>query len=167
MPENSPAIKREATRGYGATIVICKSDEREKTTNEIIKEQGQVLIHPYENPNVVYGAGTAAYELVNYHQLDMVMAPVGGGGLLSGTAIAVKGLTPSAGVYGVEPERADDARRSFKSGNLITTYNPDTIADGLRTCLGPHTFKFIRELVDDIITVRSNEILLRKNEDCR
>ncbi|MHA2432477.1 MAG: pyridoxal-phosphate dependent enzyme, partial [Candidatus Thorarchaeota archaeon] len=115
---------------------------------------------PYNNPIVIAGAGTAALELIDeFGTHDYVLAPVGGGGLLSGTSIATKGLCPNAKVIAVEPKNADDAYRSFKSGNLLPSINPKTIADGLRTSLSELTFSIIREYVDDIITVEEEEIL--------
>ncbi len=163
MPENSSRIKMEATRGYGAKIVISgnSSTERETRTTELIEEHSYTLIHPYNDLRVIHGAGTAAYELIKeVGPLDWVFAPVGGGGLLSGTAIATRGLCPDANVIGVEPKNADDAYRSLKEGRILPSVNPQTIADGLRTSLGSNTFKIIRESVDEIITVSEKEILV-------
>jgi len=129
-------------------------------TAELIKQHEYTLIHPYNDLNVIYGAGTAAYELIDeVGSLDMVLAPVGGGGLISGTSIAVKGLCPEAKVIGVEPKNANDAYRSFKTGKIVPSVNPNTIADGLRTSLGNITFKIIQENVDDILTVTEKQIL--------
>jgi threonine dehydratase len=162
MPENSSPVKLEATSGYGAKIEKCGNSiaEREQRTTELIEKHGYTLIHPYNDLRVIHGAGTAAYELIKeVGPLDWVFAPVGGGGLLSGTAIATKGLCPSANVIGVEPKNADDAYRSVKEGRIIPSNNPQTIADGLRTSLGSHTFKIIQDKVDDIVTVTEKEIL--------
>ncbi|MEX2723729.1 MAG: pyridoxal-phosphate dependent enzyme, partial [Candidatus Freyarchaeota archaeon] len=162
MPKNTSPVKMAATRGYGAEIVLSgnKPTDREEKANRLSSEHGYTLIHPYDDLNVIYGAGTAAYELIeDVDSLDFVFAPVGGGGLLSGTSIAVKGLCPEARVIGVEPKNADDAYRSFKTGKLIPSTNPQTIADGLRTSLGKNTFKIIRENVDDIITVTEKQII--------
>ena len=161
MPENTPPVKMAATRGYGAEIVLCgnKPTDRAEKAEQLSKEHGYTLIHPYNDLNVIYGAGTAAYELIeNVGLLDLVLAPVGGGGLLSGTSIAVKGLCPEAKVIGVEPKNADDAYRSLKAGRIIPSINPQTIADGLRTSLGSNTFRIIQENVDDIITVTEKQI---------
>jgi len=162
MPNNSPSVKVEATRGYGADIVLCEPtlESRESTAKALIDEHGYTLVHPYNNPIVIAGAGTAALELIEeVGTVDYVFAPVGGGGLLSGTAIATKRLCPDAKVIAVEPKNADDAYRSFKSGKLIPSIDPKTIADGLRTSLSELTFSIIREYVDDIITVEEEEIL--------
>jgi threonine dehydratase len=162
MPSNSPSVKIEATRGYGAKIVLCEPtlESRECTTKALIDEHGFTLVHPYNNPIVIAGAGTAALELIEeVGTVNYVLAPVGGGGLLSGTSIATKGVCPDAKVFAVEPKNADDAYRSFKSGNLVPSIDPKTIADGLRTSLSELTFSIIREYVDDIITVEEEEIL--------
>jgi len=162
MPENAPPVKVAATKGYGAEIVICGSQltDREKTVRSLIEKHGYTLIHPYNDLNIIAGAGTAAYELIKeIGKLDYIFSPVGGGGLLSGTAIATKGLLPSCRVIGVEPKNADDAYQSFKAGRIITVTDPNTIADGLRTSLGTHTFKIIKEKVEQIITVSEQEIV--------
>jgi threonine dehydratase len=162
MPTSAPRVKKEATRGYGAEIVFCEPtlESRTKTTNELIEKHGFTLIHPFDNSRVIAGAGTAAYELIQeVGDLDYVFGPVGGGGLISGTSIAVKGLCPKAKVIAVEPENADDAYRSFKSGKLYPSVNPNTIADGLLTSLSERTFAIVCENVDDIITVSESEII--------
>jgi len=162
MPRTSPKIKVDATRGYGAEVVLCEPtlESRERISNEIIEKRGQVLVHPYDNPRIIAGAGTAALELFEeVGALDYVFAPVGGGGLVSGTALATKGLCPEASVIAVEPKGADDAYRSFKSGKLHPSVNPTTIADGLLTSLSKMTFGIIREHVDDIVTVIDAEIV--------
>lgn len=162
MPENAPPVKVKATREYGAKIVTCGSDpaEREKVASSLLREHGYTFVHPSNNLDVIAGAGTAAYELAQQvHRLDHVLCPVGGGGLLSGSAIAIKALLPSAKVIGVEPKNADDAYQSLKSGHIICAENPNTIADGLRTSLGSNTFRIIREKVDQIITVSEEEIV--------
>ena len=162
MPENASLVKMAATRGYGAKIVLCgiKPTDRAEKTAALIEEHGYTLIHPYNDINVIYGAGTAAYELIEeVGSIDIILAPVGGGGLISGTSIAVKGLCPEAQVIGVEPKNADDAYRSFKAGKIFPSVNPNTIADGLKTSLGSNTFRIIRENIDDIITVTDKQIL--------
>jgi len=162
MPKNSSPVKIAATQGYGATIEFCEPDlqAREKATNALIKKHKYVLIHPYDDPQVIAGAGTAAFELISeVGAIDVMFAPVGGGGLISGTAIATKGLCPTAKVFAVEPSGADDAYRSFKSGKLVPSDKPITIADGLLTSLSELTFSIIRKHVDDIITVTDQEIL--------
>ncbi|MCF2138094.1 MAG: pyridoxal-phosphate dependent enzyme [Candidatus Thorarchaeota archaeon] len=162
MPENSARVKIEATRGYGAEVVLCEPtlEARERTTNEFIERHGYLLIHPYDNERIIAGAGTAAVELIHeVHELDVIMCPVGGGGLLSGTAIATKGLLPDTAVIAAEPENANDAYRGLKSGEWVPSVNPITIADGLRTSLGRINFPIIRKMVNDIITVSEEEIV--------
>jgi len=162
MPKNSSQAKIAATKGYGATVVFCEPTVlvREETTQELIESHKYILVHPYDDPKIIAGAGTAAFELINeVGTLNVVFAPVGGGGLISGTAITTKGLCPSAKVFAVEPEQANDAYRSFKSGKLYPSINPNTIADGLRTSLSELTFSIIQQHVDDIITVSEDEIL--------
>jgi len=162
MPENAPPVKVAATKSYGAKIIVCGSQPtgREKTVIPLIERYGYTLIHPSNDLRIIAGAGTATYELIKeVGELDYVFSPVGGGGLLSGTAIATKGLLPSCKVIGVEPKNADDAYQSFKAGKIIPVKNPQTIADGLRTSLGSNTFRIIRENVDQIITVSEEEIV--------
>lgn len=164
MPQNAPASKLAATRGYGAEVILFDPDEtkREALAAEIRKERGDVtVIPPYDHADVVAGQGTAALELIDEAgELDAIYAPCGGGGLLSGTALAAKGAGDDCHVIGVEPELADDATRSFRTGSLQTIHNPPTIADGLRTpSLGKITFPLVRENVDDMITVTEEEIV--------
>jgi threonine dehydratase len=162
MPSNSAKVKVDAVRGYGAEIIMCgpTPKDRAETTQELIQSNGNTLIHPYDNENTIAGAGTCMYELVNQvNELDFVFCPIGGGGLISGTSISVKGLVPKTKVIGVEPELANDAYISFTSGNLIPNTRFDTIADGLRTSLCERTFDIIRKNVDEIILVSEKEIL--------
>ncbi|MFX0065537.1 MAG: pyridoxal-phosphate dependent enzyme [Candidatus Hermodarchaeota archaeon] len=162
MPENTPPVKMAATRSYGAKIVISgnKPTDREEKAAKLVEEHDYTLIHPSNDLNVICGAGTAAYELLEeVGELDFVLAPVGGGGLLSGTSIATKGLYPAAKVIGVEPKNADDAYRSLKMGRILPSVNPQTIADGLRTSLGSNTFRIIKENVHEIITVTEKQIV--------
>ncbi len=162
MPENAPKVKVNATKDYGAEIVFCgsKPGDREKAVEPLIEKHGYILVHPSRDWTIIHGAGTAAYELITeVGKLDYVFAPVGGGGFLSGTAIATKGLLPDSKVIAVEPKNADDAYRSFKEGQIFPSINPNTIADGLRTQLSSNTFKVIREKVDDIILVSEEEIV--------
>ncbi|MEE9612202.1 MAG: pyridoxal-phosphate dependent enzyme, partial [Desulfatiglandales bacterium] len=162
MPENAPDIKRNAVADYGAEITICKPtlDAREKGLAEVVDLTGATFIHPYNDHRVISGQGTAALELCEeIPDLDIVMTPVGGGGLLGGTAIAVSAISPNTQVIAAEPERADDAYRSFRGGRIIPVNNPDTIADGLRTSLGDLTFPIIRKYVKEIVTVSEEEII--------
>jgi threonine dehydratase len=162
MPKNSPQVKVAATRGYGADIVFCENstESRVAVANELIEKFGYTLVHPYNDPRIIAGAGTAALELINeVGPLDYIFAPVGGGGLVSGTAIATKGLCSDAKVIAVEPKNADDAYKSFKANKIFPSVYPNTIADGLRTQLGEITFEIIKKYVDEIILVTEEEIL--------
>ncbi len=162
MPKGAPVNKINATKGYGAEIVFCDNnlESRAQTTDKLIERNNSILIHPYDNDNIINGQGTAAFELIKeVGDLDLVIAPLGGGGLLSGTAIASKGLCPNALVIGVEPSIADDALKSLKAGYIIPSTYPNTIADGLRTSISERTFKFIQKYVDQIVTVSEIEII--------
>jgi threonine dehydratase len=163
MPENAPAAKVEATRGYGAEVILYDpaAASREEIAGRLRDERGMTLIPPYDHADVVAGQGTAALELFEEAgALDAVLAPCGGGGLLSGTALAARGMAPGCRVVGVEPELADDATRSFRTGELQRVHNPPTIADGLRTpALGNVTFPLVRAHVDDMRTVSEAEIV--------
>jgi threonine dehydratase len=162
MPENAPGVKKEAVSSYGAEIVFCKPtlEARETTLEKVVSETGAFFIHPYNNPEVISGQGTAVKEfLEETGPLDMVMVPVGGGGLLSGTSITVRHMFAETVVMGAEPVNVNDAYRSFKSGVIHPPLAPDTVADGLLTSLGPLTFKIIRENVDDIICAREESII--------
>lgn len=162
MPENAPKIKIAATKGYGAEVTFCgtKPGDREEMTQSLIDEYGYTLIHSSNDMDIIYGQSTATYELIKeVGELDYVFAPCGGGGLLSGTAIATKSLCPEAKVIGVEPKNADDAYRSFRDGKIYPSINPNTIADGLKTSLGSITFRVVQEHVDEIITVSEEEIV--------
>ncbi|MHA3964251.1 MAG: pyridoxal-phosphate dependent enzyme [Candidatus Thorarchaeota archaeon SMTZ1-45] len=162
MPKNSPKVKVDATCGYGADVVFCENsiESRVKVANELIERYNYVLIHPYNDERIIAGAGTTALELIEeVRVIDYMFAPVGGGGLLSGTSIATKGLCSDSKVIGVEPSNADDAFRSFRDGKIYPSINPNTIADGLRTQLGDLTFPIIKEYVDSIVTVTEEEIV--------
>lgn len=162
MPKNAPEIKKKAVAGYGAKITFCEPtlQAREDTLQKVQKKTGATFIHPYDNFNVICGQGTAAKELLEEkNDLDIVIAPIGGGGLMSGTAIATKSINPNIKVYGAEPLLADDAYRSYKKGELILAGPPRTIADGLLTSLSDLTFKIIKKNVDDIFTVREESII--------
>ena len=153
MPRTAPAIKRAATEGYGARVVPCEPTlaDREATVARLIAEHGYVLVHPFDNWQVIAGQGTASWELLDQAgPFDAVVVPCGGGGLLAGTAVCVKGRSPSTAVLGAEPLAADDARRSLELGAIQPSNDPRTIADGLRTSLGERTFAVIREKVDGI-----------------
>ena len=162
MPDGAPAIKKAATANYGATIVTCSAIEREAVCAQLIAEHGYTLIHPYDNPDIIAGAGTAALELLQETgPLDMIFAPVGGAGLLSGTALAAAAAQPSCRVIGVEPAIANDAQRSWQTGEIVRlTAVPNTIADGLRTrFVGEHNLPIMQQYVSDILTVSESDIV--------
>jgi threonine dehydratase len=162
MPRTSPEIKKKAVAGYGAAITFCEPtlQAREATLAEVVKETGATEIHPYNNFNVIAGQGTAAKELIeDAGEFNIILAPVGGGGLLSGTAISAKHLLPGCKVIAAEPIGADDAFRSFRAKQLIPSHNPITIADGLLTSLGERNFAIITDNVDDIVTVSEEAIV--------
>lgn len=162
MPINAPEIKKKAVAGYGASITFCKPtlEARESTLAAIIAETGATEIHPYNNFNVIAGQGTAAKELIeDKGKFDIILAPVGGGGLLSGTAIAAKHLLTACRVIAAEPAGADDAFRSFQTKTRVPSVEPKTIADGLLTSLGERNFAIILDKVDDIVTVSEENII--------
>jgi threonine dehydratase len=163
MPKDAPAVKRKAVEGYGARVVPFDpaTQDREEISEGLRREGDLVLVPPFDHPRVIAGQGTAARELLDeVGRLDVLLVPCGGGGLLSGSAIATKALQPACRVVGVEPEMGDDATRSFHSGTLQTVRNPPTIADGARTpSLGTLTFPIIRQLVDDMVTVSDEDLV--------
>lgn len=162
MPEGASAVKRAATEGYGARVVTfdAGSEGREQVARRIEAEEGRVLIPPFDHPHVIAGQGTAALELCEeVAGLDWLLAPCGGGGLLSGSALAAKGIRPGCKVAGVEPEAGDDAVRSFRTGTLQRVENPRTIADGTRTeSLGELTFPLVLRRVDEMAAVSEEAI---------
>jgi threonine dehydratase len=162
MPENTAAPKRAAVARYGAEITWCAPTlaARESTVREVIAATGATLVHPYDDLAVMAGQGTAAMELLEQvPDLEVLLCPVGGGGLLSGTAVAAKALKAGIRVVGVEPAGADDAARSLRAGHIIPSTDPVTIADGLRSSLGERPFAEIRRRVDDIVTVSEEAIV--------
>jgi threonine dehydratase len=162
MPENAPQVKKDAVAGYGGQITFCKPtlEARESAMERIRLETGASVVHPYDNELVIAGQGTAALELLeDFPDLDAVIAPVGGGGLLSGTSIAAKALKPGIRVIAAEPEKADDAYRSLQAGRIVPSRNPNTIADGLLTSLGNLTFPIIQRNVERIVTVSERGII--------
>jgi threonine dehydratase len=162
MPSNSPLAKQAAVRRYGGEIVLCEPNlaARETTAAEVMTRTGAAFIHPYDDLRVMAGQGTTAIELLeDVPNLDVILCPVGGGGQLSGVAVAAKDLKPTVRVVGVEPAGADDAARSLKAGRIIPMLDPRTIADGLKTSLGDKPFAEIVRLVDDIVTVREESIV--------
>lgn len=161
MPRTAPAVKVAAVQGYGGQITYCEPEQaaREAAVEEVIRTTGASLVHPYNDDRVIAGQGTAALELLEeVPDLDVVLAPVGGGGLLSGTLIAAKGIRPSIRVIACEPALADDAAASLREGHIVPARPPLSIADGLRTSLGDRTFPVIRELVESIELAQEDEI---------
>ena len=162
MPDNASAVKKAAVAGYGGTIVYCAPTlaAREATLERVVRETGATFIHPYDDARVIAGQGTVALELLtDVSDLDILMAPVGGGGLLSGTALATAALAPATQVIAAEPEAADDAYRSLQEGRIVPALDPRTIADGLRTSLGELTFAIIQRHVQQIVTVSEATII--------
>ena len=162
MPSNSSRAKVAAVAGYGAQISYCEptGPGRQQTMAPVLEKTGAAFIHPSNDPLVIAGQGTATLELLGeVPGLDLVMAPVGGGGLLSGTALAVHGLSPQTRVIAAEPEGADDAYRSLREGRIVPSLNPQTVADGLLTSLGDNTFPIIQRHVEQIVTVSEGAIV--------
>ncbi len=162
MPDNAPQVKVDAVRSYGGEVIFCEPtlEARETNAQRVQDETGAVFIHPYDHPRIIAGQGTAFKELFEETgTLDYIFAPIGGGGLMSGTSIAAKHLCPGIRVIGCEPQGADDAYRSFQSGELIPSINPQTSADGLLTSMSELTFSILRKNVDEIITVGEKEII--------
>ena len=163
MPADAPAVKLEATRGYGAEVVLYdkRKEVREEVAERVARERGLPVIPPFDHPHVIAGQGTAAKELIeDVGPLDYLFVPVSGGGLISGCAVAASQLSPGCQVVGVEPEAGDDATRSFRTKTLQSCHNPDTIADGARThSLGRLTFPLVLRYVHDMVTVNDAELV--------
>ena len=161
MPENSPHVKKNAVAGYGADITFCESTlaARERTLAEVVERTGATFIPPYNDYRIITGQATAALELLeDYPELDIILAPVGGGGLICGTALATRYLSPKTKTVGAEPSGADDAYQSFQLKKLIPSESPDTIADGLLTSLGNLTYPLLLDYVDEMITASEEGI---------
>lgn len=161
MPSNAAAVKRRAVEEYGARVVECEPTlpARESTAARVLEETGATLIPPYDHPDIIAGQGTATMELLaQVPDLDAVIAPVGGGGLVSGACLAAQGSRLAVRVFGAEPKGADDAARSKAAGKLLPQTDPRTIADGLRTSLGELTWPFVRDHVEAVVTVEEEEI---------
>ncbi|WP_423194525.1 threo-3-hydroxy-L-aspartate ammonia-lyase [Cupriavidus sp. H18C2] len=163
MPADAPALKIAATKGYGANVVIYDryTEDREAIGRDLAEKHGMTLIPPYDHPDVMAGQGTAARELFeDVGTLDALFAPLGGGGLLSGTALATRALAPQCELYGVEPEAGNDGQQSFRSGSIVHIDTPKTIADGAQTQhLGQHTFPIIQRDVNDILTATDAQLV--------
>ncbi|HSI56400.1 MAG TPA: threo-3-hydroxy-L-aspartate ammonia-lyase [Ideonella sp.] len=163
MPHDAPAAKVAATQGYGGKVVVYDryKEDREQIGRALADEHGMTLIPPYDHPDVIAGQGTAAKELVEeVGPLDAFFAPLGGGGLLSGSALSLRALAPGCAIYGVEPASGNDGQQSFRSGSIVHIETPKTIADGAQTQhLGHHTFEIIRRSVDDVLTATDEELV--------
>jgi threonine dehydratase len=163
MPDDAPAVKLDATRGYGAEVIVYNRDteDREEISRALAERRGLTIIPPFDHPHVIAGQGTAAQELIeDVGPLDYLLVPCGGGGLISGCAVAVNHLSPGVKVIGVEPAAGDDVTRSFRTGTLQSVHNPDTIADGARTSApGVLTLPLILHYVRDMLTVTDEELL--------
>ncbi len=162
MPNNVPDVKLDAVKGYGANITLCEPtlEARKTTLDEIAKKTGAQVVHPFNNPNVIAGQGTAALEMIeDLGELDAIIAPIGGGGLMSGTCVTTRSLLPEAKLFGAEPTGADDAYRSLKEGKIIPQTNPNTICDGLLTSLGEYTWNILKDHLEAIYTVTDDEVI--------
>ena len=162
MPSNAPQVKRNAVMGYGAEVITCQSnlESRETTAEQVVQGTGARFIHPYDDPMIIAGQGTAALEMLDaVTDLDLLIAPVGGGGLISGTCLAAKRPSRKVSVWGAEPAGADDAWQSKQQGSLVLQTDPQTIADGLRTSLGELTWPFVRDQVELISRISEEEIV--------
>ena len=162
MPNNVPDVKLDAVKGYGANITLCEPtlDARKSTLDEIADKTGARVVHPFNDPNVIAGQGTAALEMIeDLGHLDAMIAPIGGGGLMSGTCITTRSLLPEATLFGAEPAGADDAYLSLKEGKIIPQTNPDTICDGLLTSLGEYTWEILKDHLEAIYTVSDDEVI--------
>jgi threonine dehydratase len=163
MPADAPAVKRQATADYGGEIVTYdrERDDREATGSRLAAERGLTVIPPYNHPDIIAGAGTAAYELFEEAgPLDLLLVPCGGGGLMGGSAVAARALSPQCKVVGIEPSAGDDGARSFRAKQLVTIDTPQTVADGARTSsLGSLTFPLMLQYVSDMVTVDDSTLL--------
>ena len=162
MPNNSPDVKLNAVKGYGANVTLCEPtlEARRTTLEGIAQDTGAAVIHPFNNANVIAGQGTAALELIeDVGELDAIIAPIGGGGLMSGTCVTTRSLLPNAKLFGAEPKGADDAYRSLKEGKLLPQEDPKTICDGLLTSMGENTWKILKDHLNAIYTVSDDEVI--------
>ncbi len=162
MPHTAPQAKKDAVRGYGGTVVECEpsTSSREAVFAEVVAQSGAEFVHPYNDPRVIAGQATCSHELLEQvDDLDAIIAPIGGGGMISGTCLTVSNLAPHVKVYAAEPEQADDAYRSFKAGRIIADDAPNTVADGLKVPMKELTWHFVRQGVSDIVTASESEIV--------
>jgi threonine dehydratase len=166
MPKTAPKVKVIGVRSHGAEVVLCEPnlEARITTANSVLQRTGAAFIHPFDNPNVIAGQGTAAKEMIEEcGHLDAVLSPIGGGGLMSGTCISTRALLPGSLLFGTEPEGADDAARSLESGEFVPQTAPETICDGLLTSMGELTWPIIKSHVEEIIRVSDEEVLIAMN----
>ncbi len=162
MPETAPKAKMDAVRGYGGEVITCKpsTKAREEALNAFVEKTGANFVHPYNDHRVIAGQGTCSLEMLeDIGELDMVVAPIGGGGMISGTALTCSTIAPNTKVIAAEPKNADDAYRSFKAGHIIEDDAPNTIADGLKVSLRPLTWHFVSNYVHDILLAEEDEIV--------
>ena len=162
MPRNAPKVKIQAVEGYRANITLCEPTlkARRETLEKIAKKTGAYVVHPFNEPKVIAGQGTCAMEMIeDIGDLDAICAPIGGGGLMSGTCIAARSMLPNVRLFGAEPKGADDAYQSLKKGKLIPQNNPKTICDGLLTSMGENTWNILKDHLEDIITVSDEEVV--------
>jgi threonine dehydratase len=162
MPRTAPQAKKAAVRGYGGKVVECEpsTSSREAVFAEVVAETGAEFVHPYNDPRVIAGQATCSKELIEQVDgLDVVIAPIGGGGMVSGTCLTLSNLAPRIKIYAAEPEQADDAYRSFKAGHIIADDAPNTVADGLKVPLKELTWHFVRNHVTDILTASEEDIV--------
>jgi threonine dehydratase len=162
MPRTAPEVKKSAVRGYGGRIVECdpSTSSREEVFADVLAETGAEFVHPYNDPRVIAGQATCSRELLDQvEELDAVIAPIGGGGMISGTCLTLSNISPETGIYAAEPENADDAYRSFKAGRIIADDAPQTVADGLKVPLKDLTWHFVQNHVTDILTASEEEII--------
>ena len=162
MPKTAPRVKVLGVKDQGAELTFCEPTlaARESTAGEIIDRTGAALVHPYDNPDVIAGQGTAALEFFQQAgELDAIVSPVGGGGLMSGTSVTIRALPPDARIFGAEPAGADDAARSLEAGEFLPQTGPDTICDGLLTSMGEHTWPIIRDHLETIIRVTDEQVV--------
>ena len=162
MPRTAPQAKKDAVRGYGGRVVECEpsTSSREAVFAEVVAASGAEFVHPYNDPRVIAGQATCSMELTEQVEgLDAVVAPIGGGGMISGTCLALSHLAPGVKIYAAEPKQADDAARSFKAGHIIADDAPETVADGLKVPLKELTWHFVQRHVSDILTAEEDEIV--------
>ncbi len=162
MPRTAPQAKKDAVKGYGGRVVECdpSTSSREAVFAEVLKETGAEFVHPYNDPRVIAGQATCSRELLEQvGELDAVVAPIGGGGMISGTCLTLSTLAPGVEIYAAEPKNADDAARSFRAGHIIADDAPETVADGLKVPLKELTWHFVKSYVEDILTAEEDEIV--------